>query len=136
LEDILAETEIASTEQPDILNEEDSNNLDSFENMLEKTEKIELTINEIPRTTDANVITVSGRVKNVSSIDSSEIVFNVNGLEQPVYLANDGSFSNKVVLFNGANQVDINYSSAAKNEQKTIHVKSNTPPVKASSNMK
>ncbi len=131
LEAALADTEASASEKSDLLSDEASGEVESFEDLLEETEKIKLTINAIPHIINANVITVSGKVENVSSIDSSEIVFQVNGLEQPVYLARDGSFSNKVVLFNGENQIDINYSSAAKNESKTIHVKSNTPPVKA-----
>ena len=131
LEAALAETESGEIGENDLLSDETAGGAKSFEDLLEETEKIKLTIKAIPRTTNTNVITISGRVENVSSIDSSEIVFQVNGLEQPVYLANDGSFSNKVVLFNGENQIDINYSSAAKNERKTIYVKSTTPPVKA-----
>ncbi len=131
LDDALNEIETVSSETDDFLSEESTNRTENLDELLEETEKITLTLEETPRNTRGNVITISGRVENVSSIDSSEIVFKVNGLEQPVYLAQDGSFSNKVVLFNGENIIDVEYSSAAGQEHKQIKVMSTTPPVKA-----
>jgi len=83
-DDALDQTETVSADTDDFLSEVDSRGADSLEELLEESEKITLTLENIPRTTRANVITISGQVENVSSIDSSEIVFRVNGLEQPV----------------------------------------------------
>ena len=131
LDDALDEIETASSRTDDFLSEESANGTETLDDLLEETEKITLTLHDIPEKTRANVITISGRVENVSSIDSSEIVFKVNGLEQPVYLAQDGSFSNKVVLFNGENTIDVEYNSTAGQEHKRVTVTSTTPPVKA-----
>jgi hypothetical protein len=131
LDESLEEIEDISRQENDLLSEEETNSTNSFEDILEESEKVSLILHNPPRTTRANVITISGKVENFSSIDSSEIIFKVNGLEQPVYLDKDGSFSNKIVLFNGDNTIDVEYSSAAGEEHKQITVTSTTPPVKA-----
>ncbi len=130
----LAETEAGEGATDDLLGEtdgSDTTSTDSFDDLLAETEEIKLILNEVPGTTRSNVISISGLVKNASSIDDSQIVFKINSLEQPVYLQADGSFSNKLVLFNGDNRIDINYTGVATELHKSLHIQSSTPPVKA-----
>lgn len=103
----------------------------SFEEMLDDTERIKLLIYDVPTNTNKNVITIRGKVENISSIDTSKILFKLNGLEQMVSLNRNGTFENKIVLFNGQNDIDIVYTSATKKEQKHITIHSSTRPVKA-----
>jgi uncharacterized protein YfaP (DUF2135 family) len=134
LEDMLESTEeTASRDDLDDMFDDTQNrsSSNSLGDMLEETEQVELIVNSIPTTTRNNVITISGQVKNISSIDQSTIIFKLNAIKQKVFLSKNGSFSNKVVLFNGQNIINIIYESGHKRTQKHFVVKSKTAPVKA-----
>lgn len=107
------------------------NNSISFKDRLAKADKAELIIKSYPKSTSSNVVTITGQIKNISSIDSSKVKFYLSGMEQPVYLNKDGSFSNKVVLFNGTNKIKVTYLSSNGKISKNIRIQSSTPPVKA-----
>ena len=135
LSDILEDTEALeheSTNVDDMFEEEiTKNETISLEDMLEDTEDVKLLVGSIPRNTQNNIVEITGQVKNVSSIDNSKVTFKINGLTQTVYLNKNGSFSNKVVLFNGDNNIDVVYESLGVVKKKSFTIKSSTPPVKA-----
>ncbi|HHJ13376.1 MAG TPA: hypothetical protein ENJ79_03240, partial [Gammaproteobacteria bacterium] len=135
LEDALAEIEQPGAGDPfDALadsSESSREDKDPFEAQLEETEQLSLTVDVPPRDTSTNVIRISGRINNYSSISGSSVNFQVNGLTQPVLLQSDGRFSNKVVLFNGDNTIDIDYRDNLTRLHKRLVVHSTTPPVKA-----
>lgn len=103
----------------------------SLRERLAKADKAQLIIKEYPRSTRSNVVTIKGLIKNMSSIDSSKVKFYLNGMEQPVNLKRDGSFNNKIVLFNGDNHIKVSYLSSDGKISKNIVINSSTPPVKA-----
>ncbi len=119
LDDLFADSEAPAPRKMDL------------EAMLDKTEQVELVISSPPARTSDNVITISGLVKNASSIGASSVTFLVNGLLQPVALDDNGSFRNKVVLFHGDNLIDIDYRGVAQKVHRQFKVHSTTAPVKA-----
>ncbi len=131
-EDLLGSTENTGDNAQNLYDDQpNQQSFQSFEDMLDDSEAIEIAFYDVPRQTTKNVINIRGKVINLASIDESNITYRLNGIEQMVQLNQDGSFSNKVVLFNGQNTINIVYTSLGKEQRRTFHIKSSTRPVKA-----